>query len=117
MSRAALLVDDDPQVRLVTSALLEDLGFAVTEAATPREGLKVIEAGGEFDVLVTDIMMPGMDGWEFAQHVRVSRPAIPVLYTSGFSTEAGRPVRGSRILWKPFGLAAMAGALAELLNV
>jgi CheY-like chemotaxis protein len=96
--------------------ILEDLGFAVTEVEDPHRALDRLESGGSFDLIVTDILMPGMDGWTLAERVRESRPSVPVLYISGFSSDAVRPVEGSRILWKPFGEKSVTKALLELLE-
>ena len=81
--RTALLVDDDPQVRWTLAMLLEDLGFAVKAVSRPSDALSAIE-GGTFDVLVTDVVMPEMEGWRLAEAVREKQPRIPVLYVSGF---------------------------------
>jgi len=114
--RTALLVDDDRQVRWTLAMLLEDLGFQVKEVERPSEAVSALE-GGTFDVLVTDIVMPEMDGWRLAEIIREKQPSLPVLYVSGFSSENTRPVERSRILWKPFTQAGVAAALSELLNV
>jgi CheY-like chemotaxis protein len=115
-SKRILLVDDDSLVRFAVAALLEDLGFQVTEAAAPKEALEVVEKTPEFDVLVTDIVMPGMDGWTFAEHIRVQHPRMPIVYVSGYSTESTRPVEGGQIVWKPFSKRDLAQAIREVLR-
>jgi two-component system cell cycle sensor histidine kinase/response regulator CckA len=115
MNRAVLLVDDDSLVRLVLSDMLTGLGFDVTEAANPAEGFVALEQAGEWDVLVTDILMPGMDGWTFAERVRANFPDLPVLYITGYSEEAERPVTRSRVIRKPFSEKTFVRALTDLL--
>jgi CheY-like chemotaxis protein len=115
-SKRVLLVDDDSLVRCTVAALLEDLGFQVTEAGAPKEALEVVETAHEFDVLVTDVVMPGMDGWTFAEHIRARHPSMPVVYVSGYSTERTRPVEGSQIVWKPFSKKQLAQAIREVLR-
>jgi CheY-like chemotaxis protein len=51
---------------------------------------------------ITDILMPGMDGWTFAERMRANRPDLPVQYLTGYSSEADRPVEGARVVRKPF---------------
>src|SRR3954453_13842761 len=109
--RTALLVDDDPNVRWTVAMILDELGFAVTEMDGPHDALEVVENGDAFDVLVTDVVMPGMDGWTLAERIRAKRPALPVVYVTGYSPDPTRPVEHSRILWKPFTEKSIARAL------
>jgi CheY-like chemotaxis protein len=113
--RTALLVDDDPNVRWTVAMILDELGFAVTQTDGPHEALAVVGNGDVFDILVTDVVMPGMDGWTLAEQIRAKCPALPVVYVTGFSTDTTRPVEHSRILWKPFTEKTIARALTELL--
>jgi CheY-like chemotaxis protein len=97
-----LVVDDDDLVRTVAVDTLEDAGFEVIEAATAEEAL---DRCGErtADVLFTDIMLSGsLDGWDIAEQCREADPDLPVIYTTGYSLRKQRPVRGSRLLQKPY---------------
>src|SRR4051812_20363483 len=89
--RTALLVDDDPNVRWTVAMILDELGFAVTETEGPHNALKAIDANDPFDVLVTDIIMPGMDGWSLAEQIRAKRPALPVVYVTAIRPKAPDP--------------------------
>ena len=83
-SGLTLVVDDDEEVMNVVSTMIEDLGFFVLRALAGTEALGVLEAHPEILLLVTDIVMPGMDGWELARAARQRNPEIKVLYMSGY---------------------------------
>jgi CheY-like chemotaxis protein len=97
----ALLVDDDDLVRMSTADMLVDLGFEVVEAGSGEEALQLIHAGAKLDLLITDHLMPGMDGLELAWQVRHLRPALPVLIVSGYAEVDGIEPNLPR-LTKPF---------------
>jgi len=104
-----LVVDDDPGVRQVVRANLEAEGYAVREAGSADEGLASLETEPP-DLLLLDVMMPEVDGWEMLRRVqeRYGVGAIPVLVFSGTVEEravADAAVRGARgFLGKPFDL-------------
>ena len=78
-----LLAEDDAGVRAYVSDVLRSRGFAVLEAADGAAALRIAEGAGPFEILVTDINMPGINGLELARRVRAIRPATGVLYMSG----------------------------------
>ena len=79
-----LVVEDGPEVRRITATFLRKAGFEVVEAGCGGDVLDgVMVSGPDFDVLVTDYAMPGMNGVELVHHVRQLRPALPVLIVSG----------------------------------
>ncbi len=102
-----LLVEDDPAVRAVARRALRSGGFRLIEAATPAEALAIAEDPGvEIALLLTDVVMPGMNGRELADRVLPTRPGIRVLYVSGYSGGAmahqGIVPDGASYLQKPF---------------
>ncbi len=110
-----LLVEDEPLVRMATGELLRDSGFEVSEAASAEEALALFEAGGQFDCVVTDHLMPGITGVELARKLRASHPGLPVMLLSGY---AELDSFGSELpyLGKPYradDLIAKVGALAR----
>jgi hypothetical protein len=117
VTRTALIVDDDPQVRLVTGAILDDLGCRVMEANEPIEAVMAAEAGAAFVVLVTDN--------RHASHGRMDASRVGPRETAGDPGPLHLGVfdrkhpthRNSQIIWKPFIEAKMARALSDLLNV
>jgi CheY-like chemotaxis protein len=83
-----LVVDDEPQVRALSARVLVDAGFDVLEAGDAVEALAHLQApggGSEIRLVITDIVMPGMQGDELGRLTRYLRPALPVLYMSGYA--------------------------------
>jgi PAS domain S-box-containing protein len=109
----ALLVDDEDLVRLSTADMLIDLGYAVVEAASAEEALKLVDRGLQPDVLITDHLMPGMTGTELARTLQVSRPGTKVLIVSGYADADGVAPDLPR-LTKPFRSVDLAESLASL---
>jgi signal transduction histidine kinase len=115
-----LLVEDEDPVRKVLRKLLESRGFHVTEAATPHEACALFDADAEsIDILVTDVIMPKMNGPTMARRFLSVRPNLPVLFISGHANvEASllgleRPSVG--FLAKPVRIEQLAAKVGELL--
>jgi len=85
--RKVLVVDDDPVVARSFDRVLSDKGYRVVTASDGREALNKL-GSEEFDVVFTDIRMPGMDGIEVAERVKSRRPWVPVVIITGYGTEA-----------------------------
>ena len=109
----ALLVDDEDLVRMSTTEMLIDLGYAVIEAASAEEALRLLERGEQFDLLVTDHLMPGMNGTDLARVVQSARPNVSVLLVSGYAEREGIDPDLPR-LTKPFRKDELAAGLAQL---
>jgi CheY-like chemotaxis protein len=102
-----LLVEDDDYVREFAAVQLKDLGYKVTVARDGNEALAIIKQTPDFDLLFTDVVMPGgMKGPELAAASRKINPALRVLYTSGYTENAivhhGRLDPGIHLLNKPY---------------
>ena len=114
-SLAILLVEDDRAVRMVLQRALANAGFVVTVAADALAALPLIDDPAiGIDVLVSDVMMPGMDGGELAAHARERRPELPVLLMSGYAEPPQRSATadaGVAFLAKPFTGSALAAAI------
>jgi PAS domain S-box-containing protein len=108
-----LLVDDEELVRMSTSDMLADLGYAVIEAGSAEEALRLVEQGQSFDLLVTDHLMPGLSGTELVQELRDRNPDLPALVVSGYAEVEG-VAPGLPRLVKPFRQADLAASLEEL---
>jgi two-component system cell cycle sensor histidine kinase/response regulator CckA len=87
MSAFVLVVDDDPMVRQFVARVLLDEGFGVHEATDGEEALDLIRAGvADLDVVLSDIVMPRMNGIQLLQSLSTLRPDLPVLLMSGYGT-------------------------------
>lgn len=109
----ALLVDDEELVRMSTADMLNDLGYDVVEAKSAEEALQLIEAGVAPTILVTDHLMPGMNGEELARSLRTRMPDLPVLIVSGYAEAEGIAPDLPR-LTKPFRNAELADRLETI---
>ena len=120
-SETVLLVEDEEMVRRLARSVLEDRGYEVIEAATPKEALAAAaHAGNRIDLLLTDVVMPRMSGRELADRVADLRPGVPVLYMSGYTDESivhhGVLDAGVALLEKPFTPDALLGKVRETLD-
>jgi len=88
-----LVAEDEPSVRELLERILEEAGYVVHSAATPAEALRIFTTHEcEIDGLITDIIMPGMNGGQLAGRLRTLRPALPILYISGHAGDLGGPL-------------------------
>jgi PAS domain S-box-containing protein len=114
-SGAVLLVEDNPDVAEVTSALLQRLGYQVVHEASAAEAIGRLENGERIDVVFSDITMPGpLNGLALAQRIGASHPHLPVVLATGAGDAVG--AGGQEILRKPFTLETLASALAKALG-
>ncbi len=113
-----LLAEDDAQIRALVAHVLRNAGYTVLTAADGAEALACVERlSSELDLLLADVVMPGMDGLAFAARVVTARPQTRILLMSGYSSVLGR-VRASRLpfLAKPFTLPQLLEAVAAALR-
>ena len=94
----------------VMARAFRDAGFEVIEAASGGEALELLQAGITLDALLTDIRLPGADGWAVAKAYRERFPDLPVLYVTGY-VEQMQPVPGGIIVSKPYRMAQVIGVL------
>ena len=102
-----LVVEDDVLVRNQVIAQLQSLGYVTLSTTNAREALALVTGGAEFDLLLTDVIMPGrMNGRELAEEAVKGRPSVKVLFTSGYTEKAllhhGRLDAGVLLLPKPY---------------
>jgi NO-binding membrane sensor protein with MHYT domain/CheY-like chemotaxis protein/nitrogen-specific signal transduction histidine kinase len=112
-----LLVDDDPELRVVFAAALEASGHVVTSAADGPAALALLDQAAP-DVLLLDFAMPGMNGVEVASEIRRRKPGLPIIFASGFpDVGAIEAIEGSpAILRKPFHMDELLRALEDALR-
>lgn len=116
-----LVVEDSPEVRLVALRVLADLGYQPEEAADAAAALERFERGDRFDLLFTDLVMPGtMDGLALAREARRRYPRLKILLTSGFNDQAGYrsdiDVLGAAWIAKPYRADELGARLRDMLD-
>ena len=113
-----LLVEDDPRVQASTRAALIELGHAVRSCGSGSEALSVLAADSRFDLMLTDVMMPGMTGPELVGRICRDYPHISVLFVTGYVGEAGQSddFAGYEVLRKPFTIAALGNAIGHAMD-
>jgi CheY-like chemotaxis protein len=111
-----LLVEDNAQVRQFAAELLADLSCEVETAENGSEGLEKALAG-EWDLVFSDVVMPGLSGVQLAQAIGEQQPGLPVLLATGFSDELlGENSRRFQVVRKPYDVAMLADAIAKALE-
>jgi PAS domain S-box-containing protein len=115
-----LVVEDDATVRSIISDVLEDLGYRVLTAADARFAIPLLQSKSAIDLLISDVILPHVNGRKLAELARSSRPSLKVLFVSGYSENA--IVRGELIeagmdtLTKPFALDTLAAKVHAMIN-
>lgn len=116
-----LVVDDDAEVRGVVRASLIHLGYEVEDVPEADSALTVLkERAGDFDLLITDVMMPRMDGITLLRKVRGFAPTLPIVLFSGHVTEEDLwlpDLHDVPLLTKPFSLATLCAVVRDALQV
>ncbi len=107
LNPAVLLVEDDPAARMLLKKVLEIGGYPVIEARDGAEAIRTAGSrGGEIALVITDVIMPRMNGREMADRMREIRPGLPVIYVSGYTADlienCGAMGRNERFVQKPF---------------
>jgi signal transduction histidine kinase/ABC-type amino acid transport substrate-binding protein/CheY-like chemotaxis protein len=116
-----LIVEDQEDIRMLETKILKGAGYDVVSTCRPEDALLASERfAGRIDLLLTDIVMPGMRGPELARRIRRQRPEIKLLFASGYAGElhAGRDqlILESTLLPKPFGAQALLDSVAKCMN-
>jgi PAS domain S-box-containing protein len=120
-SETVLLVEDQPGLRELLCDMLQEAGYRVLAAADGRAALAQSAAHADpINLLVTDVVMPGMNGRELLEQVRGVRPAIRALFISGYTSDVigrtGAHLEGARLLEKPFGRESLLRAVRDALS-
>ena len=117
-SGTLLLVEDEDMVRAVAQRALERQGYKVVTASDGEQGLEKLRAHGPFDLVVSDVVMPNMDGPKMARQIRQSHPDLPILFMSGYAEEQLRKsidIPNMHFLPKPFSVAEIGEAVLDAL--
>jgi len=114
-----LLVEDEDMVRAVAERALTRAGYSVVTAADGDEGVEAVRTNPDFDMVVSDVVMPSMDGPAMAREIRQLVPGMPVLFMSGYAEEQLRreiDLEGMHFIAKPFSVAQIAAKVGEVLR-
>ncbi|WP_336987641.1 response regulator [Altererythrobacter aquiaggeris] len=114
-----LLVEDEDMVRAVAERALTRQGYTVTTAADGELGLAEIANGGAFDLIISDVVMPGMDGPAMMRHIRKVNPDVPVIFMSGYAEEQLRKdidTTNMHFMAKPFSVDQIGRKVAGVLG-
>ena len=114
-----LLVEDEDMVRAVAERALTRAGYEVTACPGGEEGLEAIANGGEFDLVVSDVVMPGMDGPAMVRAIRKELPDMPVLFMSGYAEEQLRKdiaIPDMHFIAKPFSVSAISDKVGGVMR-
>jgi signal transduction histidine kinase/ActR/RegA family two-component response regulator len=111
-----LLVDDEEVVRTATAEMLRDIGYTVTEVTSASQALAAIRGGIDIDGVVTDYLMPGMNGAQLIEELRRGGQRLPVLLITGYAAKGEDVPFGVPVLSKPFRQSDLARTLNELLD-
>ncbi|MEL6709845.1 MAG: response regulator [Pseudomonadota bacterium] len=114
-----LLVEDEDMVRAVAERALSRAGYQITACSDGEEGLAVIQQGEEFDLVVSDVVMPGMDGPAMVRAIRELRPDMPILFMSGYAEEQLRRdinIPDMHFIAKPFSVSAIGDKVSSVMH-
>jgi two-component system cell cycle sensor histidine kinase/response regulator CckA len=117
-SERILLVEDEEQVLIPVREFLERSGYFVLSATNGADALRVVDSqSGDIDLLLTDLVMPGLDGVQVARSIRSKYPNVRVLYISGYADPQGKGLdKAAALLRKPFSQQLLASKIREVLT-
>ena len=114
-----LVVEDEAVVRLLIVEVLNDLGYQPLETADSAAALRILQSSQRVDLLVSDIGLPGLNGRQLADAARVERPALKVLFVTGYAEDAARSSfldSGMEIITKPFTMEVLASKILAMIE-
>jgi CheY-like chemotaxis protein len=116
-----LVVDDEPNIRMLVSEVLTENAYRVLEAHDGASALNIIDSGQQVDLLITDVGLPGsLNGRQIADAARAKLPALRVLFITGYAENAaignGHLESGMEVLTKPFRMTALAAKARQILD-
>jgi CheY-like chemotaxis protein len=114
-----LLAEDEAMLRIVATEMLEDAGYKVVEAADGDRGYEILRSGTPIDLLISDIKMPGLNGYQLAEAGLSLRPSLRVLLMTGYAQEPlpqAMRAAGVDIIYKPFDFDALVDSANRMLR-
>ncbi|MCK4806279.1 MAG: response regulator, partial [Candidatus Aegiribacteria sp.] len=121
-SKTIVITEDDENVRILASAILSEAGHEVITAANGEEAVLLIsDSPDSVDLVVLDVIMPILGGYEAADRIREIRPDLPLIFCSGYSKgqnhkDIDKHMERSRFLSKPYSMTQLLNAISELFS-
>jgi CheY-like chemotaxis protein len=112
--KVILVVDDDRAVREVSATAISSFGYAVVTATNGNDALRIVESQN-IDAIFTDVMMPGLNGYQLARRARLLKPNIPVICVTGFPDVPEDDRDCNELVQKPYRVRAVKKILNRLL--
>jgi two-component system, cell cycle sensor histidine kinase and response regulator CckA len=116
-----LLAEDEANIRMFISEVLSEFGYKILEAANGEEALEIADSNTEIDLLLTDVRMPGIDGFELAERLKPIHPNLKVIFVSGYAEDKTKNVifksSESAFLQKPFTVPDLVTLIRDTLEV
>lgn len=117
--RTVLLVEDESAVRLLVREVLEELGYHAIEVAEPQAAISVLKSPTPIHLMISDVGLPGMNGRQLAEVARDARPALAILFITGYAENAairaGFLGSNMQMISKPFALDVLAAKIGEMM--
>jgi DNA-binding response OmpR family regulator len=114
-----MVVEDEDAIRTLTHRILTRHGYRVVDAPAPAAALQLFEEAGPVDLLLTDVVMPGMSGKALSDRLRALQPGLRVLFMSGYTDNVmdryGLDAAGDMLVHKPFNAQQLLGAVQDML--
>ena len=115
MAKSVLVVDDEPIVGAVLARGLKDAGYEAVSCSSGQAALDLLR-GQPFDLLITDLRMPAMTGYELTKLARAQIPSLPVIHVTGWEPPATPPDTSIPVVMKPFEVEAILRIMEDLLK-
>lgn len=115
----ALLVEDETLLRIMAAEEIEEAGFTVIEEGDGAAALELMRSGQKFDILITDVKLPGVNGFVLAEYGIANRPNLPVIIVTGFASDPipDQLVRaGAKVFYKPYNMDEIIACARQLLT-
>jgi PAS domain S-box-containing protein len=120
VGETVLVVEDEAAVRDLVVEVLSDLGYRALEASDGPSGLRLLQSSERIDLIVTDVGLPGLNGRQLVDQARLTRPALKVLFITGYAESAtfgtGRLDPGMQMITKPFAIDALAARIRAMIE-
>ena len=112
-----LLIEDDDAVRELTRRMLVRAGYTVVEARYGTEALELAHDGRRFELVLSDVVMPGLSGPEVVARLQARRPGVPAIFMSGYAPQTEGPLGGAELVRKPFTATRLLAAVRSALDL